>query len=151
MRWGLVISIPEMTPLATSGPGLTTKEQRPLRLTAASFVVDSRLNSCRIIPLWPAGLVLRTFGQYLIVFCSRLEAVSDVVSGRFVRPFVPFKCLKFRDPRLNYSREIPFEAVGSGIFNSFSWWIQTRRSDNVSGIAVKYFGRCPCKIWWFLV
>ena len=31
-----------------------------------------------------AGLVLRTFAQYKIAFCSRAEAAGDVISGRFV-------------------------------------------------------------------
>ena len=31
--------------------------------------------------MWPAGHVLRSFVQYLIPFCSRLEAASDVISG----------------------------------------------------------------------
>ena len=78
-----------------------------------------RLNSGRIYStLWPAAPILRTFVQYLIAFCSRPEAASDVISGRFVRPIVPDKYIKFGYPRLNNSREMPPEAVGSGIFDS---------------------------------
>ena len=33
-----------------------------------------------------AGPVLRTFMQYLITFCSRLETDSDVISGVVVDP-----------------------------------------------------------------
>ena len=48
----------------------------------------SRLNNGRFIQLWLTGPVLRTFMQYLMAFCSRQETASDVVSGRFVGPFV---------------------------------------------------------------
>ena len=34
-------------------------------------------------------------------------------------PIVPDKPVKFRDPSLNRSREIPSEAVGGGIFDRF--------------------------------
>ena len=34
----------------------------------------------------------------LIAFCSRLEAASGVISGRFVKPIVSDNCKKFRDP-----------------------------------------------------
>ena len=61
--------------------------------------------------------VLRTFLYYLIAFCSRRETASDVTSGRFVRPIVHDKPVKFRDPHLNRAREIPPEAVGRGIFD----------------------------------
>ena len=63
--------------------------------------------------------VLRTFVQYLMAFCSRPEAASDIISGRFARPIVLDKCVNFRDPSLNRSREIPALAVGSGILDSF--------------------------------
>ena len=49
----------------------------------------------------PVAPVLRTFVQYLIVFCGRPEAASDVISGKFVRPSVPDKFEQFREPRLN--------------------------------------------------
>ena len=44
-------------------------------------------------------------------FCSLLEAISDVISGKFVGPIVLDKCVKFRDPCLNRSRDIPPEAA----------------------------------------
>ena len=53
------------------------------------------MNSGQIITLWPARRVLRSFVQYLIVFFSRPEATSDVVSGMLVRPIVPNKHAKF--------------------------------------------------------
>ena len=40
--------------------------------------------------------------QYLIAFCSRLEATSDVIAGMFVRPVVTNKCAKFDDPPLTF-------------------------------------------------
>ena len=58
--------------------------------------------------LCPAGPVLRTSG-----------ISYAVISGRFGRPTVLDKCVKFHDPCLNHSREIPPEAVGGGIFDSF--------------------------------
>ena len=49
--------------------------------------------------LWSAGPVLRiTFVQYLIAFCSRLEATSDLISGRFVGTLIPNNRVKFGDP-----------------------------------------------------
>ena len=50
--------------------------------------------------------VLRTFVQYLIVFCNRAETASNVISGRFLRQFVPDKGVKFGDSRSNRSRDI---------------------------------------------
>ena len=40
-------------------------------------------------------------------------------SGRSVRPNDPDKYVKFRDPRLNRSREIPLKAVECGTFDGF--------------------------------
>ena len=77
------------------------------------------LNSGRIISSLLAVLGLRTFSQYLIAFWSRPEAANGVTSDKFVRPIVPDKCIKFCDPCLNRSREIPLEAVGGGIFEFF--------------------------------
>ena len=59
-----------------------------------------------------------TVVQYLI-FCSRPEAASDVISGMFVGPIVLDECVKFHGPSLNRSNEIPPEAVGGGIFDKF--------------------------------
>ena len=61
---------------------------------------------------------LRTFVEYLVVFCSRPETASDIISGRLVGPIVCDKRLKFLDPRLNHSREIPPEAVKLWLPNS---------------------------------
>ena len=59
------------------------------------------------------------FRADLITFGSRPEAASDVVSGMFVGLIVLDKCMKFRGSSLNRSREMPPEAVGGGIFDSF--------------------------------
>ena len=81
---------------------------------------DSRLNTGRIIRLFcPARPVLRTLMHYLIAFCTRREPASDVISGVFLKPVVPDKRVKSRDPCLNGSLEIPPEAVVAGIFDSF--------------------------------
>ena len=63
--------------------------------------------------------VLRTSVQYLTIFCSRLEAAGDVISGRFVGLVVLDKPVKLHDPSLNCSSEIPLEAVGGDIFDCF--------------------------------
>ena len=51
----------------------------------------------------------------LIAFCTQPEATSDVISGKFVRLIVHDKCVKFSDPRLNCSQEIPPDDIGVGI------------------------------------
>ena len=80
----------------------------------------SMLNSGRTIRLWPSVPVLRTCVQYFIAFCSRLETASDVVSSKFVRPIIPDKPVKFRDPHLNRSRYIPPEIIVGDIFDGFA-------------------------------
>ena len=74
---------------------------------------ESGLNSGQIIcPGQTTGPVLRTtFVQYLIAFCSRLEATSAVISDRFVGTVVPGNHVKFGDHRLNFSQEILPEAL----------------------------------------
>ena len=67
----------------------------------------------------PANSVLHTFVQYLIAFCSRPKADSDIVLGNFVRMLVRDKTVKFRDHRLNRPPEIRPVAVGGGIFDRF--------------------------------
>ena len=54
--------------------------------------------------------------SYLIAFCGRPDIASDVVSCRFVRLIVQDKLIKFRNPGLNLSREIPPEAIRGGFF-----------------------------------
>ena len=61
-----------------------------------------------------SGSALRTFMQYMIAFCSRPEAASDIISSKFVRPIVPEKRGQFR------SRQIQTEAVVGGIFGGLS-------------------------------
>ena len=56
---------------------------------------DSRLT---VAKLFNSYTVLRTFVQYLIALCSRQEAASDVISGRFVRLIVPEEFVKFNYP-----------------------------------------------------
>ena len=43
------------------------------------------------------------FCAELFAFCSRLEAASVVISGRFVKLIVPDKSVKYGDPRQNRS------------------------------------------------
>ena len=56
------------------------------------------------------------FGRFSNFDKYRQEAASDVISSTFVRPIALDKSVKFRDPCLNRSPEIPPEAVGGGIF-----------------------------------
>ena len=57
--------------------------------------------------------------QYLTAFCNPPETAIDVISGNFVGPIVPDKRVKYLDPHLNRSREIPPEAAEGGIFDRF--------------------------------
>ena len=101
--------------------------------------------------LCPARPVLHTSVQYLIAFCNWLKGASDVISGRFVRQIVLEVC-KISWFCLNLSREIPPEAVGSSIFNSFFLlWLPTgsRYWRHIwCGCRLCWY-RCPCKIWQF--
>ena len=60
------------------------------------------------------------FVQYLIAFCSRTEATSDVIPYRLLWLVVRDKRVKFGDPCLNLkNRDIPPEAVRGCIFDRF--------------------------------
>ena len=75
--------------------------------------------------------------QYVIGFCSRREATSGVISGRFVGPIVPNNFVNFAYPRLNISREVPHEAVCGGIFHDLARNIRPEKvSDIISGANV---------------
>ena len=69
---------------------------------------------------------LTTRTHFLPHFCTVFSSIlqptgdmGDVVSGRFVGPVVPDSRMKFGDPHLNCSREIPSEAVRYSIFDRF--------------------------------
>ena len=51
------------------------------------------------------------FEQYLVALCSRPEVTCDVILGVFVGRVVPGNHVKFGNPRLKLSREIPPEAL----------------------------------------
>ena len=70
--------------------------------------------------------------QYLVTFCSRPDRDSDVISSKLVGPIVYDTFVKFRDPRLNRSPEIPPEAVGDVVFD--------RSNDVMSGVLVDTTG-----------
>ena len=57
------------------------------------------------------------------------------------------KCVKFRDPCLNLSRQIPPEAVGGGIFEFFSLNFRLEADNDVfwCDCRVRRYGY-PCKI-----
>ena len=80
--------------------------------------------------------------QYLIAFCTRLEAAIDDISGRFVWSIVPDRQVKFCYSRTNRSREMPPEAVGGSIFEGF---IRDNirpevASEVISGVKVEQVG-----------
>ena len=92
--------------------------------------------------LWPAGAVLRTtFMQCLIAFYSRSEATSEVISDRQIcEASCPRQRCEIGDPRLYLFREIPPEAVGSGIFDrllNFDNCQPEVDSDVISGVVIK--------------
>ena len=55
-----------------------------------------------------------------------------------MRPIVLDKCVTFRDPGLNHSREIPPEPVGGSIFDSFFTFRPEADNNVMSGVAVDY-------------
>ena len=67
-----------------------------------------------------------------MALCSQLEA----------GPIILDKCVKFRDPRLNRSREIPSKAVRDGILDSvFRYNFRPEvENDVISSVAVDYVG-----------
>ena len=75
----------------------------------------------RYSTLCPTGPVLRTFVQYLTVFCSRLGADSEVIfSSELAEPIVLDKRVKFCDPSLTIVEKFyprPSEAVFSTVFS----------------------------------
>ena len=86
--------------------------------------------------------------QYLFAFCSQPEATSDLISGGFVGPVVSHNLVKFGDPCLNLSREIPPEAAFSRVFHGS--FLPEVWSDVISSVVinqtgvkeVKPFSRC---------
>ena len=83
-----------------------------------------------------------------MAFCSRPEGACDAISGRFVGPRVLDKRVKYYDPRLNCSRDIPPEAVGGGIFDSPPCNFHPEVDDDiVSGVTVGLVGMdAPIKL-----
>ena len=57
--------------------------------------------------------------QYLIAFCSRLEAATYVISGMFMRQSIADKAVKFGELQLNHFPEIQLQVVGDDIFIVF--------------------------------
>ena len=55
---------------------------------------------------FPASPVLRTFVQYLIAFCSRLERATDALSSRYIEQVCVGVHVKPCDSRSNDSRDI---------------------------------------------
>ena len=101
----------------------------PVRLLFLDYVgtdVPASLGDYRLLNSGLIRLFVRpapfcaTFVQHLITFCSRKSRYSDVISGKLVRPVVLDKLVKYRDPSLNRSREIPPEAAIGVTFDSFS-------------------------------
>ena len=64
----------------------------------------------------PAAPIYALYATFNCI-SQQTEAASDVISGSFVRSVVTDKPLKFRDPRLNRSREIPSEEPFSTVLS----------------------------------
>ena len=83
-----------------------------------------------------------TYMRYSFAFCSRSEALIDIISGLFIRQSIAHKAVNFNDPRLNRCREIrpnPSQTAFSTDFcrdNSPPDAV----SDVVSGVAVDLVG-----------
>ena len=83
--------------------------------------------------------------QYLITFCRRPEATSEVMYGLFVRPVALDESVKLHDPSLNRSPEIPTEAVGGDIFDCFLYNFRHEvDNDVISGVAIDNVGVDVC-------
>ena len=60
------------------------------------------------------------FTHFCAVFnCILLQTGNSAISGRFMRPAVPDKRVKFRYPHSKRSREIRLEAIRGGILDKF--------------------------------
>ena len=78
---------------------------------------------CTVAELFDSLTGHTSFTHFCATFNWMLQppvAASEVISDRFMRPIVSDKCVKFRDPCLKLSQEIPPEANGRGIFYCFS-------------------------------
>ena len=95
-----------------------------------SSVGDSQTVTELFDPL-PAGPILRKLMQHSFALCSRSEAANDVAFGPLVRLIDPGKFIKFRDPRLNRSREIRPMPPETEFFSDFS---ENFRPDVASGV-----------------
>ena len=84
-----------------------------------SFVLISRQTIAQLFDSLTTGLVLRTFMQYSVTYCSRSEAASGVISGTFLSHVGPDKVEKFRNHVLNRSREVRLHVAGDGILKVF--------------------------------
>ena len=83
------------------------------------FVEKTNKATCHIILSGCWVIRFLRYGYNLRHCHRRPEMASDVISGRFVGPVAPDNRVKFGDPRLKLSREIPPEAVSRGIFDCF--------------------------------
>ena len=88
---------------------------------------------------------MRPFRPFSHFDKCRPEAASDGISGKFIRPIVHDKPVKFHDPCLKRSREIPPEIPKSskGVFLTvISLQLPTGSIGNevISGLAVDYVG-----------
>ena len=78
------------------------------------------------------------FGCFSNFDKCRLEAADDLIFGRFMKPIVLEKCVKFRDPCLNCSWEIPTEA-SEAVFSTVFFCYNCRPevdNDVISDVAV---------------
>ena len=80
---------------------------------------------------------MRIFCRFPNLDKCRSEAAGGIISGLFVGPIVLDMFVKFHDPSLNHSREIPPEAVRGGVFDCFPYNFRPEAdSDVISDVAV---------------
>ena len=93
--------------------------------------------------LYAGRTVLCTFVQYIIAFCGRLEAGSDVLTARFIRLTVADRCIKFRNLAYTVLDKFDPKPSDAGIFGRFYNFdtCGTEVADDViSCVALDYIG-----------
>ena len=83
---------------------------------SSSLLAILRQTVTELCAYMPAAPVLRTCAHYLIAFCSRPEAATEVIYGRFVRLAVPGQCVKFRDHHFIFLQRFDPKAAFSTVF-----------------------------------
>ena len=84
---------------------------------------------------------MRTFVKYLITFCSRPKAVSDVISGTFVGRLSSISVSNFVVLAETVLEKLHHKTVGGCILDTFRYNFQLEvDNDVISGVAVGNIG-----------